>query len=292
MARIFISYKRVDKDKVFKIKDKIESAIGEQCWIDLDGIESDAQFKNVIINAINNAEIVLFMYSKSHIKIVDFENDWTVRELNFAKAKKKRIVFINIDGSPLTDEFAFDYGTKQQVDARLDKNVDKLISDIRKWLNINHIDTANKNNHHPELSSLALPERKKWILGFCVGMIAVSIAIYFYAKDYNVFRKPSVVESSQFTNEALSEIDLGLPSGTLWANKNEGANTISDGGFLSYPPMRISQEEDDVWHVPSEKDFDELIGCCKWIWTEVNGKSGYRVEGKNGNWGTSRKVSA
>lgn len=29
MSRIFISYKRVDKDKVFKIKDQIESALGE-----------------------------------------------------------------------------------------------------------------------------------------------------------------------------------------------------------------------------------------------------------------------
>lgn len=48
MSRIFISYQRVDKEKVFKIKDQIESALGEMCWIDLDGIESDAQFKNVI----------------------------------------------------------------------------------------------------------------------------------------------------------------------------------------------------------------------------------------------------
>lgn len=82
MARIFISYKRVDKDKVFKIKDQIESALNEMCWIDLDGIESDAQFKNVIIKAINECEVVLFMYSKAHSKIVDFERDWTVRELN------------------------------------------------------------------------------------------------------------------------------------------------------------------------------------------------------------------
>lgn len=42
MARIFISYKRVDKDKVLKIKDQIESALGEKCWIEVDGIESDA----------------------------------------------------------------------------------------------------------------------------------------------------------------------------------------------------------------------------------------------------------
>ena len=42
--KIFISYKRVDKKKVFKIKDLIEKQISAKTWIDLDGIESDAQF--------------------------------------------------------------------------------------------------------------------------------------------------------------------------------------------------------------------------------------------------------
>ena len=39
MSRIFISYKRVDKDRVFKIKDQIESALSEKCWKDLDGVQ-------------------------------------------------------------------------------------------------------------------------------------------------------------------------------------------------------------------------------------------------------------
>ena len=51
--RIFISYKRVDKDRVFELKKEIEQSTGEKCWIDLDGIESDAQFADVIMNAID-----------------------------------------------------------------------------------------------------------------------------------------------------------------------------------------------------------------------------------------------
>ena len=39
MSRIFISYKRVDKDRAFKIKDQIESALGEKCWKDPDGAQ-------------------------------------------------------------------------------------------------------------------------------------------------------------------------------------------------------------------------------------------------------------
>ena len=39
MSRIVISYKRVDKDKVFMIKDQKESALGEKCWKNLDGVQ-------------------------------------------------------------------------------------------------------------------------------------------------------------------------------------------------------------------------------------------------------------
>lgn len=45
--RIFISYKRVDKMKVFNLKDKIEKCTGVKCWIDIDGIESDAQLFHI-----------------------------------------------------------------------------------------------------------------------------------------------------------------------------------------------------------------------------------------------------
>lgn len=136
LSQIFISYKRDDLDMVWSIKDKIEKQSGENCWIDLDGIESDAQFANVIIKAINQTKIFLFMYSSKHTEIEDYENDWTIREINFAQKKKKRIVFVNIDGSKLTDWFELIFGTKQQIDAKSSKEMNKLCSDIKKWLSV------------------------------------------------------------------------------------------------------------------------------------------------------------
>ena len=133
---IFISYKRLDKEKVFKIKDYIESHTGVNCWIDLDGIESDAQFVNVIINAIDSCEVMLFMYSQTHLQINDFEHDYTIKELNYAAEEGKKIVFINIDGTKLTKWFRFQYGTKQQVDAQDPTRLDKLVNDLKGWLKI------------------------------------------------------------------------------------------------------------------------------------------------------------
>ena len=136
LSQIFISYKRDDLDMVWSIKDIIEKHTGENCWIDLDGIESDAQFANVIIKAINQAKVFLFMYSSKHTEIEDYENDWTIREINFAQKKKKRIVFVNIDGSKLTDWFELIFGTKQQINAKSSKAMKKLCSDIQKWLSV------------------------------------------------------------------------------------------------------------------------------------------------------------
>ena len=153
MARVFISYKRVDKAKVFKLKDKIQTAIGEDCWIDLEGIKSDAMFKSVIIKAINESEIFLFMYSKAHSTIVDFEHDWTVRELSFAELKKKRIVFINIDGSTLSDLFLFDYANKQQVDATSTEALDRLCTDLQKWLGCSTQSTTKQSNQAESLTT-------------------------------------------------------------------------------------------------------------------------------------------
>ena len=174
--RIFISYKRVDKERVFKLKDLIEYETKVGCWIDLDGIESDDQFGLVIANAIEKAEIFLFMYSRAHSEIVDYENDWTIREINYAQAEKKRIVFVNIDGMPLTKWFKLVFGLKQQVDATSGDSVKKLIQDIKKWLAgpvSEIIETTDKDN------PLILSEKKQYDDDF------ETAEVLFEAKEYN-----------------------------------------------------------------------------------------------------------
>lgn len=133
---IFISYKRVDLERVLEIKNYIESNTGLSCWIDLDGIESDAQYEDVIIEAIDNSSLFLYCYSKEHLEISKYEDDWTIKELNFAQEENKRIVIVNLDRTPLTKKFKFRYRYKQQVDSLDNSRLEKLILDIRKWFNI------------------------------------------------------------------------------------------------------------------------------------------------------------
>ena len=62
-------------------------------------------------------------------------------------------------------------------------------------------------------------------------------------------------------------VDLGLPSGTLWKDKNES-------GFYTYEQAlnRFGK------NLPSKDDFEELKNACQWSWTG----GGYRVTGPSG----------
>lgn len=360
--RIFISYKRSDRKKVFDLKAQIETYTSEKCWIDLDGIESDAQFKNVIINAIKDCEVVLFMYSKAHSQITDFEKDWTVRELNFAASKNKRIVFVNIDGTPLTDEFSFDYGLKQQVDGQSSEAIARLIADLKKWLK----PITNENKESEQLNNFNIPQNTgctimmqdgdkvierifangqeisnkeledktselgKKVFNFgifgkrkgCIVAVSILASVCLLvipsfwifkssssSSDYITSQGNTGVNSGNPNDEQLTGIDLGLPSGTLWANMNVGADKISEYGDLfswgesetkkdysehyyvketKHP--KLSGRHDAAytilgaeWQTPSVNDFNELIDHCNWRWTSHDGHNGYEVMGRNGN---------
>ncbi len=113
-------------------------------------------------------------------------------------------------------------------------------------------------------------------------------------------------------------VDLGLPSGTKWATCNVGANSPEEyGGYYAwgetvtkdyyywdtyaygsedydcqYIGSEISGTQYDVahvqwggnWRMPTLAQCQELIDCCSSSWTSVNGVSGTKVVGPNGNY--------
>lgn len=99
-------------------------------------------------------------------------------------------------------------------------------------------------------------------------------------------------------------VDLGLPSGTLWADRNLGAASITDEGglFVWGDPYwenisrvpdgvnAISDTEYDMaqsilgynWCMPTIAQFKELHDMCSINKTKKNGVEGYLVKGPNG----------
>lgn len=129
MHKIFISYSRKDYSAVVKLKDEIDFLLGKGvCWMDLTGIESDSQFVEVIINAINKSDIFLFMHSK-----FSEQSDWTRKEVMYANGKGKRLVFVKIDNTSLSDYFAFQFAGHDIIDLNDKKQKQKLLKDLVSW---------------------------------------------------------------------------------------------------------------------------------------------------------------
>ena len=104
-------------------------------------------------------------------------------------------------------------------------------------------------------------------------------------------------------------IDLGLSSGTLWADRNVGADKPEDyGDYFRFGEITPFTEDSPEYecdgsmesiagtvhdaaafhfghncHTPTFDQINELIDECEWKWTLFNGVNGFRVTGPNGN---------
>lgn len=117
-------------------------------------------------------------------------------------------------------------------------------------------------------------------------------------------------------------VDLGLPSGTKWADCNVGAASPEDfGDYFAWgetsPKDEYTEGNSEVfgmdystlkskgitdsdgnltakydaatanwgksWHMPTLTQIEELLDECEWTWTTKNGVNGFIVTGANGN---------
>ena len=144
--KVFVSYSRADKDKVLPLVKSLEKSVGTKFWIDLEGIESAAQFEEVIIRAIDQAEVVLFMLSDN-----SQHSQWTKNEVSYAKNIGKRVVPIILYGGGLEGWFLFKFGRINYIDASEENQIQRLVKDLRLWLHIGEKQAL------PDLSVLYAP---------------------------------------------------------------------------------------------------------------------------------------
>lgn len=135
-----------------------------------------------------------------------------------------------------------------------------------------------------------------------------------YEKESTKDRTISAGEIYAFNPIVISHpyIDLGLPSGTLWAEYNVGATSAEEyGDYFSYgetaPKNWYSDDtyifdksladgeelalEDDAayvnwgedWRMPTKDDWQELIDNCSVVETTYNGVKGRMITGPNRN---------
>lgn len=78
----------------------------------------------------------------------------------------------------------------------------------------------------------------------------------------------ALIMTAQRAADPAGYVDLGLPSGTLWKDKNES------GGFYTYDEAMKAFGND----LPTKEQFEELKSSCNWTWTG----NGYKVVGPSG----------
>jgi len=73
-----------------------------------------------------------------------------------------------------------------------------------------------------------------------------------------------------FALNAQEYVDLGLPSGTMWKDRNEVELYTYDAAMAEFGNS-----------LPSYKQIEELIEKCEWEWNDKR-NDGYTVTGPNG----------
>ena len=134
--------------------------------------------------------------------------------------------------------------------------------------------------------------------------------------DYSYINKEGTAVGKE--EIGIQSVDLGLPSGTKWANMNVGASKPEDyGSYFMWGEIEekpiynwtyyslcngsykgcydigidIAGTKYDIahvkwggdWQMPSSDQLSELIIKCTWIWMTINDVSGYKIIGPNGN---------
>lgn len=100
-------------------------------------------------------------------------------------------------------------------------------------------------------------------------------------------KTPQSSQSKKSTNSFNGHeyVDLGLPSGTLWATCNVGASKPEGyGDYFSWDEGKAAVANwGDGWNMPNMEQYKELQTCTKSTWTTRNGVNGRLFTSNNGN---------
>lgn len=219
--------------------------------------------------------------------------------------KKKSI--IDVPEGAIGATVIFDVGGEKTENIFSYKDGDTLFPH-EKVTSINHSPIQNSQKSNGLIKKL----KAFWSIIAVILLLIIAVGlITFYYKGKVVDNSQTVTIQKDIDTIECQPIDMGLPSGTLWGDRNLGAKTIYECGDLyawgelstktvynenNYnllsSPQTISSSTLDIayikygkgWSLPSVEQFEELEKECDWFKYENDSISGLRViSRKNGN---------
>lgn len=153
--------------------------------------------------------------------------------------------------------------------------------------------------------------RKKWLLGVVVSILILSSCLVFYLLNTKSSSHEAMSQAASDSISSVNEnpnngpiaVDLGLPSGTKWADRNVGADKPEDyGDYFAWG--ETAPKSDYSWSTYKwGKDYDKLTKYCNDSSLGLNGFTDTLTELVSGddaasvNWGgdwrmpTSEEIS-
>lgn len=129
---IFVSYSRADIDVVTRLVGDIHDKTNARCWVDWKGVESGDLFVDVIMNAIDKVDTVLFVLSDNSMA-----SEFARKEIDYARNTGKKIIPVVVDGGKLRGWFLFHFGAVDYIDVKVSMQYDKLLRNIGDWYGVN-----------------------------------------------------------------------------------------------------------------------------------------------------------
>ena len=232
ISDIFISYSRDDKSQVHPFSDYISTAVSRNCWIDLKGIESGEEFEDVIMKAIDECQVVLFMLSDRSLN-----SKWTKREVLYAESEGKRIVPVLVNGDKLRGWFKFHFGNVDFININSEEQKIKLVKNLRTWLGVKEEEheegtsLPNKNENTTLIKKDAIrkyPKKKFLVTG--VLIVIVGIVIISFLALASSFK--DIVAEENAKNEAIqADID------------DHNMHAVEVGGIYGVPPSAFDNPQ-------------------------------------------------
>lgn len=217
------------------------------------------------------------------------------------------VLYVGTDGKkkPIIGDRILDYGTgKAKLFVSL-KSRKAINVDVEIVLIVN----SEEGKIHRELSErmdMSESDEKAFLLSFSIDIVkGYEYKLALIASQYTL-------ASFSLVNKQLLNghdyVDLGLPSGTMWATCNIGATKPEESGkYYAWGETNnkanfdidsyiVPQQNDltlkknnDVasvewgkkWRMPTRDEFLEIKDNCDWAWCIYNGVPGYKVSSKN-----------
>lgn len=244
---IFISYSSKQKSIADGVCHYLEEN-GFKCWMAPRDIPVGSEYGDLIEEAIKTSKVVVLVFSEAASI-----SKWVKGEINVAFTEDKPILPFRVDETEVKGGF-------------------RVMLNMMHWIDA-----------FPQYAD-RLPDLLSSICGL-LGRQARIVNISTIQGGETVDKKLKQFEKGTNFVNGHEYVDLDLPSGTLWATCNVGANSPEDyGGYFSWDDgNKAAAHWGHGWRMPTKEEWKELMYNTSNNSTSRNGVKGWLFSASNGN---------